>query len=243
MKSNFIDEYKYYTKNVNEGLKRYIEEKIFPQYAQNDYGHRIAHIKEVIKRSFVLRNNLKLDLKDDMIYAISACHDWGKYEETENGEKHGIIAGRKFMEDQKMITFFDDEERLIIKEAIEDHSHSLVGTPRSKYGELISSADRNTKIENVFIRTFFSGKFKVPNMSVEEYLDFIFKRLAKRYSEENLENMYLEDEIYRTFLKKMRALLQNEVKFKKKYCEVNHIKSKANKLADELGAIEYFSIT
>lgn len=40
----------------------------------------------------------------------------------------------------------------------------------------------------------------------------------------------------------MRALLQNEVKFKKKYCEVNHIKSKANKLADELGAIEYLSI-
>jgi len=51
--------------------------------------------------------------------------------------------------------------------------------------------------------------------------------------------MFLEDETYRVFLKDMRTLLQNEIEFKNKYCEVNHIKSRSNKVSDEVGAIEY----
>ena len=42
-----------------------------------------------------------------------------------------------------MSEFFSDEQRDTIKEAIEDHSSSLEDMPRSKYGELVSSADRN----------------------------------------------------------------------------------------------------
>lgn len=76
-------------------------------------------------------------------------------------------------------------------------------------------------------------------MAVEEFLYFTFKRLSKRYGKENPENMFLKDETYRVFLKDMRTLLQNEVQFKNKYCEVNHIQSRDNKVADELGAIEY----
>lgn len=236
---NGIDEYRYYTKNVRPEVKRYVEDIIFPQYAENDQGHGIVHIKEVIRRSFALKDTLKLDLNDDMIFVVAGCHDWGKYEEKKNGEKHGIIAARRFFNDKKMATFFDDEERLTIKEAIEDHSSSLAEPPRSKYGELVSSADRNTRIEIVFIRSFFVGKSRTPDMTVEEFLDFTFKRLSKRYGTENPENMFLEDETYRVFLKDMRTLLQNEVQFKNKYCEVNHIQLRDNKVADELGTIEY----
>ena len=133
-----------------------------------------------------------------------------KYEEKKDGEKHAIIAARRFINDKTMVTFFNDEERQVIKEAIEDHSSSLAEPPRSKYGELVSSADRNTRIEIVFIRSFFVGKTRTPDMDIEEYLDFTFKRLSKRYGEENPENMFLEDETYRVFLKDMRTLLQNE---------------------------------
>jgi len=239
LKGNEIDEYRYYTKNVRTEVKKYVEDIIFPQYAKNDQGHGIVHIKEVIRRSFALRDTLKLDLEDDMMYVIAACHDWGKYEEKKDGEKHGIIAARRFMNDKTFATFFNNEQRVIIKEAIEDHSSSLAELPRSKYGELVSSADRNTRIEIVFIRSFFVGKTRTPDMSIEEYLDFTYKRLSKRYGEENPENMFLEDETYRVFLKDMRTLLQNEIEFKNKYCEVNHIQSRDNKVADELGAIEY----
>ena len=105
--------------------------------------------------------------------------------------------------------------------------------------KLVSSADRNTRIEIVFIRSFFVGKVRTPDMTVEEFLDFTFKRLSKRYGEERPENMFLEDETYRIFLNDMRTLLKDEVEFKNRYCEVNHIKSRENKVADEQGEVGY----
>lgn len=245
LEANGINEYEYYTKNVRPEIKKYVENIIFPQYSKNDQGHGILHIKEVIRRSFALKDTLKDELKeldDDMIYTIAGCHDWGKYEEKSDGEKHGIIAARRFINDTQMANFFNEEQRLTIKEAIEDHSSSLAEPPRSKYGELVSSADRNTRIEMVFIRSFFVGKARTPDMTIEEFLDFTFKRLSKRYGEENPENMFLEDETYRNFLKDMRTLLQNETEFKNRYCQVNHIKSRNNKVADEQGEIGYTKI-
>jgi len=239
LEANGIDEYEYYTRSVRPEIKKYVEKVIFPQYEKNDQGHGILHIREVIRRSFALKDTLKLDLDDDMIFVIAGCHDWGKYEEKKDGEKHAIIAGRRFINDETMAKLFDEEKRKIIKEAIEDHSSSLEDMPRSDYGKLVSSADRNTRIEMVFIRSFFVGKARTPDMTIEEFLDFTFKRLSKRYGEERPENMFFEDETYRIFLKDMRALLQNEVEFKNRYCEVNHIKSRNNKVSDELGETTY----
>jgi uncharacterized protein len=215
---------------INEKLKKYIEENIFPQYEKNDKAHGIVHIKEVIRRAFELNTTLNLGLNDNMIYAIAACHDLGKYIDHENHEK---IAAEIFIKDENMKNFFNDEERKIIKEAIEDHRSSFINMPRNIYGKLISSADRNTRIEIVFIRSFFVGQARVPSMTVEEFLDYTFKRLSKRYGEDKPENMFLEDDIYRTFLKDMRKLLKNETEFKNKYCEVNCIKSRNNKLCEE----------
>ena len=242
LSANGINEYDYYTKNVDPRIKRYVEGIIFPQYSRNDQGHGIIHIKEVIRRSFALNDTLKLGLEDNLMYTIAACHDWGKFEEAETGEKHAKIAGRRFINDEVFESIFSPEDRTTIKEAIEDHSSSLDNMPRSIYGKLVSSADRNTRIEIVFIRSFFVGKVRTPDMTVEEFLDFTFKRLSKRYGEERPENMFLEDETYRIFLNDMRTLLKDEVAFKNRYCEVNHIKSRQNKVADEQGEIGYTKI-
>lgn len=239
LKANNIDEYKYYTKDVNKALKEYIEDSVFPKYEPNDKAHGIIHILEVIRRSFALNDTLKLNLDKDMIYTIAACHDVGKYI---NSDIHEKIAAEEFIKDDNMKTFFDDTKRKIIKEAIEDHRSSKEDTPRSEYGKLISSADRNTRIEIVFIRSFFVAKAKMPEYNIEDYLDYTIKRLSKRYSEENPENMFFEDEIYRIFLKDMRQLLKNEQDFKRLYCEVNHIKSRNGKVKDESGATEYYNI-
>jgi len=216
--------------NLNENLKNYVEENIFPQYEKNDKAHGIIHIKEVIRRAFELNTTLNLGLNDNMIYAIAACHDLGKYIDHENHEK---IAADIFLKDENMKKFFDEEEIKIIKEAIEDHRSSFNDMPRSIYGKLISSADRNTQIEMVFMRSFFVGQSRNSDMTVEEFLDYTFKRLSVRYGQEKPENMFLEDDIYRKFLKDMRELLENETEFKNKYCEVNNIKSRNNKLSEE----------
>ena len=138
-----------------------------------------------------------------------------------------------------MKLFFNEEQRIIIKEAIEDHRSSKKDHPRTKYGELISSADRNTRIEIVFIRSFFVAHERMPEMNIEEYLDYTYKRLSKRYGEEEPENMFLEDEDYRIFISEMRELLKHEEEFKNKYCEVNHIKSRNHKVYEEPGELDY----
>ncbi len=237
-----INEYDYYTKNVNPLLKNYVERKIFPDYEKNDKGHGILHILEVIRRSFALRDNLGLDLKDDYMYVIAACHDWGKHQEHEKGIKHAIIAGRKFMEDEIFAKFFSENERVLIKEAIEDHSSSLEEEPRTDYGKLVSSADRNTSIKMVFIRSFFVGKRKNPGQRIDDYLDYTFKRLTKRYSEEDSENMFFADETYTKFLEDMRNLLKDEKRFKDHYCEVNHITSYDHILDEEPGETGYINL-
>lgn len=239
LKYNNINEYEYYTKDVKKELKEYIEKNIFPKYEPNDKAHGIIHILEVIRRSFALNDTLKLDLDKNMVYTIAACHDVGKYI---NSDIHEKIAAEEFIKDENMKAFFDDEKRNVIKEAIEDHRSSKEDIPRSKYGKLISSADRNTRIEIVFIRSFFVAKAKMPEYNIEEYLDYTIKRLSKRYSEENPENMFYEDEIYRIFLKDMRQLLKNEIEFKKLYCDVNHIKSRNSKVKEENGATEYYNL-
>ena len=234
--ANGIDELEYYTKGVRSDLKDFISDNIFPEYEKNDGGHNLAHILEVIRRSFALNDTFKLGLEDNKMYAIASCHDWGKYEDHET---HHLIAARNFMNCEGMKQFFNDEDRIIIKEAIEDHRSSKEEEPRSIYGKLISSADRNTRIEIVFIRSFFVAHERTPDMNIEEYLDFTINRLAKRYSEENPENMHFEDQTYKVFLSEMRELLKNADEFKRRYCEVNHISSRDHLVKDEPGELAY----
>ena len=234
LEANNINELDYYTKDVDATLKMYIRDEIFPKYKDNDGGHGIEHIMEVIRRSFALNDTYKLRLNDNMIYTIAACHDWGKWE---NSDLHHEIAADHTYNDPFFGRFFNDDDLITIKEAIEDHRSSKDDEPRSTYGKLVSSADRNTSIEIVFIRSFYVAQFRVENgkdkdQTIEDYLDYTIKRLSKRYSEENPENMFYEDRSYTEFLKDMRDLLKREEDFKIHYCEVNNITSRTDMVSD-----------
>lgn len=233
--AELMAQYEKFLENVNPKLREYIEGKIFPEYAKNDKAHGVLHVREVVRRAFVLDEEFNLGLEPDMIFAVAACHDRGKYIDS---ERHEEIAAEKFMADEKMKDFFSEEQRKTIAEAIADHRSSKEDEPRSVYGKLISSADRNTRVEMVFIRSFFVAKVRMPDEKVEDYLDFTVRRLRKRYSEESPEAMYFEDEGYRKFLVEMRELLADEEKFKRKYVEVNQIVSRENCVKDEIGVTE-----
>ena len=220
---------------VDEKLKQYICNNIFPRYAKNDLGHNIVHIKEVIRRSFVLDKTFNLNLDENMLFTIASYHDLGKYLDH---ERHHLIAGKLFFEDENMKQFFNDEQRKVIREAIEDHRSSKKDSPRSVYGKLISSADRNTSIEIVFIRSFFVAHERMPEENIEEYLDYTIKRLSKKYSIDNPENMFYEDKVYQDFLVEMRKLLQQPEKFKQEYCRINRIISRKHKVCEEKGRID-----
>ncbi len=231
-------EYTKCTQGVNPELVEYIESEVFDRYAQNDKAHGIIHILEVIRRSFLLNQELDLGLDNNMVFAIAACHDIGKYI---NSDEHHLIAAQEFMKDDNMKKFFTGSQRLTIKEAIEDHRSSKEDSPRSDYGKLVSSADRNTRVDMVFIRSFFVAKARMPEENMEDYLDYTIKRLSKRYSIENPENMFFEDDEYRDFLTEMRDILQKDEEFKTRYCKVNHITDRNSKVKDNEGETEYFS--
>ncbi len=231
-----LDELRYYTKMVDPRLKKYIKDNIFPEYDKNDGGHNIYHILEVIRRSFALNDTFKLGLNPNMIYAIAACHDRGKCIDS---DRHHLIAAEFFINDDFFKQIFTDEERKTIKEAIEDHRSSKEDEPRSVYGKLISSADRNTSIDIVFIRSFFVAKERQPETGIEEYLDYTINRLRKKYDEENPENMFFEDQTYKVFIKDMRDLLKREEEFKKRYCSVNHITSRTSTVGQEKGETSF----
>ena len=230
--ANGINEFEYYTRDVNQELKDYIEKSIFPQYEENDKAHGIIHIKEVIRRAFALNDTFKLGLDPNMIYAMAAYHDLGKHE---NHTIHEKIAASKFILDYRMRDFFTHEQRETIRAAIEDHRSSKEDEPRTIYGKLISSADRNTRIDMVFIRSFFVAHERMPNEVIDNYLVYTLKRLSKKYDEENPENMFFEDETYKIFIDDMRELLKKEDEFKNRYCAVNNISSRQNKVKDEAG--------
>ena len=94
----------------------------------------------------------------------------------------------------------------------------------------------------MFIRSFFVAHERMPETNIEEYLDYTIKRLSKKYDEANQENMFFEDETYNVFIQDMRALLKKEEEFKNRYCEVNHITSRAHRVQDEQGEIAYTKV-
>lgn len=234
-----IDVFEYYTKDVNPELKNYITEKYFSEYDKNDKGHGLAHMFEVVRRSFSLNDTFKLCLDNNMIYLIATMHDVGKHIDSDN---HAKVSADIFYQDENFRRFFTDEERVIMKEAIEDHGHAK-DEARSVYGRLVSSADRNTSIRVVFIRSFHVAHERTPDMNIEEYLDYTFKRLAKRYSEESPENMFYEDNTYQIFLQEMRELLKHEDEFKALYCEINNITDRESSIVtDYPGELSYYRV-
>jgi len=191
---------------INNELKNYIEENIFPEYSKNEPAHNIEHIKYVINRSFKFANTVP-DINYDMVYTIAAYHDIGHHIDS---KKHEIISGGIMSKDENLKRFFSEEELKVIKEAIEDHRASSDHEPRSIYGKIVSTADRNITIEDCLSRTYTYGKKLNPRASDEELYLRAHDVLIKKFGENGYATFFFEDEEYEKFLKDIRELLSNK---------------------------------
>lgn len=213
--------------NINKELKEYIENSIFPIYEKNEKGHGIEHIKYVIKRSFELVKENNLDVNYDMVYAIASYHDIGHHIDS---KKHEIISAEIMSKDKNLEKFFSNQELVTIKEAIEDHRASAKDDPRSIYGKIVSSADRNNTIEDCLTRTYTYGKKLNPNATDNELYERAYDVLVNKFGEDGYAKFYFKDKQYEDFLKDIRELLKD----KEKYIEVqrNYIEKikKENKI-------------
>lgn len=198
---------------INPKLKEYIETNIFPEYEKNEKGHGIGHIQDVIRRSFRLISQNNLTVNPNIVYAICSYHDIGHHIDAKQHEK---VSAEMMAKDENLREFFSKEERKIIQEAIEDHRASSDHEPRSIYGKLVSSADRNNTVELCLERSYRYGKKHSPEASEQELYERAYNALLAKFGEGGYAKFYFHDEDYEKFLTEIRKLLQD----KENFCKV-----------------------
>lgn len=197
---------------VNIELKTYIENSIFPEYSKNEEGHSLKHINTVIERSFKLARDY--DVNFNIVYTVASYHDIGHHI---NKDKHETISAEIMFEDSNLTKWFSNEERIIIKEAIEDHRASSSHEPRSIYGKIISSADRTIiNIDETIRRTYLYGKKHEKEYSHEQLVNRVYTHLSEKYGENGYAKCYIKDEEFECAINKLREMLKDKDSFIKK---------------------------
>lgn len=193
---------------LNKKLKIYIENKVFPQYEKNENGHKIDHINYVIDRCFELSKDE--DINFDMLFTIAAYHDIGHHIDAKN---HEIISAQIMYEDEKLKEFFTKEQLIIIKEAIEDHRASSKKEPRSIYGKIVSSADRNISVDESLKRVYFYSIEHFRELSEDEHIERCYSHMLDKFGENGYTKFFFKDEKYEYYLEVLRNLLNNKDEF------------------------------
>lgn len=208
--------------NINKEIVNYIEKNVFPSYEKNDAGHGINHIKYVINRSLKFAENVK-DINFDMVYVIASYHDIGHYIDAKNHEK---VSAQILLNEKWLEKYFTKDEINVMSQAVEDHRASLEYEPRSIYGKIVSSADRNTSLELPLKRTYTYRLKHSPNSTIDEIIEESRLHLIDKFGKEGYANekMYFVDEEYDNFLKEIQELCNDKELFRKKYIEINEIK-------------------
>ena len=204
---------------INQKLKEYIENSIFPSYNKNDLGHNLDHIRYVIDRSLKFASNLS-DINYNMVYVIAAYHDMGHYINAKNHEK---VSADMLLEDMNLREFFNEREIQTMAEAIYDHRASFEGEPRSIYGKIVSSADRNTKVDVILKRTYAYRIEHNPNDTIEELVECSRIHIIDKFGKSGYakEKMYFDDLDYKRFLEEILVLVEDKIRFRKLFMEVN----------------------
>lgn len=204
---------------MNEKLKKYIEINVLPEYVKNDSGHGIEHINYVIDRCYRFSEQFD-NIELDMLYTIAAFHDIAHHIDKKNHEK---LSAEIFYKNCDLKQFFTEEQRIIIKEGIEDHRASSSSVPRSDYGKIISSADRSTDVSEFLRRTHAYTLKHNPNLTVEEMLERAYNHTKDKYGKDGYAKHYVIDNDYIEFRNEISELINDKEKFKQVYLKVNSL--------------------
>lgn len=199
-------------KNVSADIQKYIETEIIPKYAGIG-GHTDEHIQQVITRSLRFAKQAG-DVNIDMVYVIAAYHDLGRLidDETHNYESAKMMRADEFLKAR-----FSSEEIETMAEAIEDHRASLGHEPRSIYGKIVSSADRNTDVNAMLSRAYDYNKHLHPDFTEDETIEEVRIVLRKKYSPDGYaaSTMYFDDPNFAGVLKRMEEITRDFETFAK----------------------------
>lgn len=202
-------------------LIKYIEQIVNYHYNLNDKGHGVEHAKYVINRSFEFAYQVE-SINLEMVYVIAAYHDVPHHIDAKN---HETISAKMLMEDKKLKDFFTDEQIKIMSEAVEDHRSSMETEPRSIYGKIVSSADRNTSVEVTLKRCYSYNRRHFSELKESEIIEECRKFLLKKFGINGYarSKMFFDDKEYKKYLDDITDLALDSDKFAVEIKKVNEI--------------------
>ena len=202
-------------------LIKYIEQSVNYHYNLNDKGHGVEHAKYVINRSFEFAYQVE-SINLEMVYVIAAYHDVAHHIDAKN---HETISAKMLMEDKKLKDFFTDEQIKIMSEAVEDHRSSMETEPRSIYGKIVSSADRNTSVEVTLKRCYSYNRRHFSELKESEIIEECRKFLLKKFGINGYarSKMFFDDKEYKKYLDDITDLALDSDKFAVEIKKVNEI--------------------
>ena len=194
-------------------------------YTRADAAHMGDHIELVKKRALDMylwlkdKKNIEADLK--CIILAANFHDAGSCIERED---HNIISYQLFKEGKLTEGIeITDSEKLIIANAIIQHSSYFEDNDFSIEAEIVASADRDEPdIYNILSRSVDYSKRYFPDTVVESVADYNIKRYAhfpsKDYRVPDWHFEYWEDRMGKDVWSEINTFFQNE-EIVKKVCE------------------------
>lgn len=196
--------------NVNNNLKKYIEENILPEYNLNDKGHDIEHIHYVLKRAFEISD--EYNINNDILYTCVCFHDIACHI---NRKQHEVLSAKRALEDDFLNKYFNNEELEVISNAIEDHRASLEYVPRNIYGKILSSADRKVEVKLYLISSLSFINKNTPEISKGESIEYSYKFAIKKFGVNGyaINKSYVNDWKYQNFLNDIQYLIDNKNQF------------------------------
>ena len=207
--------------NIRTELVNYMNEIVQFHYNKNDKAHDINHAEYVINRSLKFAKKIT-NIDYEIVYCVAAYHDVAHHIDAKNHEE---LSAQMLSKDDRLRDFFTAEQIKIMSEAVEDHRSSMDGEPRSIYGKIVSSADRNTEVTTTLKRCYSYNRKHYPELSesqvIEECRLFIIKKFGiNGYARTK---MYFDDELYKKYLDDIIDLVSNKEKFYSTICKVNKI--------------------
>lgn len=209
---------------LNKELLKYLKDNISIENNKNDSGHNMDHINYVLRRSLNFAKEVK-DININMVYTIAYYHDIAHHLDAKN---HEVLSAEILRNDQELLKWFTKEEINIMAETVEDHRASSDTEPRTVYGKIVSSADRNTSIDEPFKRTYAYRLKHSPDISLEDLIKESQSHLQNKFGHSGYANnkMYFNDSEYTKYLKDLNKIIYDDELFKKEYIRINNINEK-----------------
>ena len=186
-------------------LQEYIENEILPRYAAFDKGHQRDHAESVIQESMVLAQEHGAD--QEMAYVIAAFHDLGL---GKGRELHHIYSGEILMADPILPQFFNEEQLVVMRDAVEDHRASSKNAPRSIYGAIVAEADRHIDPETILRRTMQFGMKQNPEADFEWHFERAYQHMLEKYAEGGYMRLWLNSKRNVEGLNALRAIIHDK---------------------------------